>query len=234
MKKLSKVMEMLEDKITLCLTIGRRPDLLRLTLESLAELPNIPIIAINDFGDEETNAVFREICPQGRLIEPGCHLGHHRAVDLMYSSVDTPYIFHCEDDWSFSRTNFLEDALKILQSDPQISTVNFRATDDIPLQDKARARISVEARDGISIEVLSQVHDQWYGFSFNPHLSTKTLWQEIGEFSKFKKERHISRFLRNQGRYMAFLVPESCRHIGSGRSTTEPKENLLKRIMRWF
>jgi len=81
----------LEDKITLCLTIGRRPDLLRQTLETLVGLPPLPVLAINDFGDAETNAVFREMCQQGRLIEPGRHLGHHGAVDLMYAEVKTPY-----------------------------------------------------------------------------------------------------------------------------------------------
>lgn len=225
---------MLADKITLCLTIGRRPDLLRLTLESLKELPEIPILAINDFGDEETNDVFREECPQGRLIETGHHLGHHRAVDLMYSHVNTPYIFHCEDDWRFSRTDFLQDALKILESDSKVSSVHFRATDDIPLEDSARARICTEIINGISIENLSAVHAEWYGFSFNPHVAKKLLWRELGEFSKFKKERHVSRFLKKQERYMAFLVPEACRHIGDGRSTVEQTNKLIKRLKNWI
>ena len=224
---------MLEEKITLCLTIGRRPDLLRLTLESLKGLPQTPILAINDFGDEETNAVFREKCPNGRLIEPGHHLGHHRAVDLMYSHVDTPYIFHCEDDWRFSRTDFLQDALKILEADTKVSSVHFRATDDIPLEDTARARISTETINGISIENLSAAHNEWYGFSFNPHVAKKLLWHELGEFSKFKKERHVSRLLKSQKRYMAFLMPEACRHIGDGRSTVEQNNKLVKRFKNW-
>lgn len=225
---------MLEDKVTLCLTIGRRPDLLQLTLESLKDLPNIPILAINDFRDDETNAVFREACPQGQLIEPGRHLGHHGAVDLMYSYANTPHVFHCEDDWLFSRTDFLQDALRVLDSDPQVSSVHFRATDDIPLRDTDRTRISVDNRDGVSIEILTAVHDQWYGYSFNPHLARKSLWQEIGKFSQFKKERHISRFLRKKGLYMAFLAPESCRHIGIGRSSAEPNAQLSKRIKNWI
>lgn len=229
-----KAIAMLEDKVTLCLTIGRRPDLLRLTLESLNSLPSIPILAINDFGDEETNVVFREKCPQGLLIEPGRHLGHHSAVDLMYSYVITPYIFHCEDDWLFSRTDFLSSAMRVLDSDPQVSSVHFRATDDIPLQDTERKRIFVDARDGVSIEILTEVHAQWYGYSFNPHLARKLLWQEVGKFSKFKKERHISRFLRKQERYMAFLAPEACRHIGNDHSTNKHKIRLTKRFKRWL
>src|SRR5690606_30234712 len=75
---------MYQDKITMCLTIGRRPDLLRQTLETLRGLPPLPVIAINDFRDEETNAVFREFYPEGLLLDPGRHLGHHGAVDAMY------------------------------------------------------------------------------------------------------------------------------------------------------
>ncbi|MBL4915626.1 hypothetical protein [Szabonella alba] len=226
---------MLEDKITLCLTIGRRPDLLRRTFESLQGLPQIPVLAINDFGDEETNAVFREMCPHGRLIEPGRHLGHHAAVDLMYAEVKTPYIFHGEDDWGFTRTDFLEDALTLLQSDPFISLVCFRATKDIPLSDVDRKLVVTETRGNIVIERMEAVHEQWHGFSFNPHLSEKRLWEELGGFSQFRKERHVSRFLRAKGRYVVFLIPEACRHIGDdGRSTTPGRNSLFRRFKKWM
>jgi len=225
---------MQEEKITLCLTIGRRPDLLQRSLESMARLPQIPVLAINDFGDEETNTVFREMCPHGRLIEPGRHLGHHGAVDLMYSEVKTPYIFHGEDDWLFSRTDFLQDALSLLRVDPLISSVCFRATKDIPLSDADRALVTTEMRGDISIERMEAVHEQWYGFSFNPHLAKKRLWEELGGFSQFKKERHISRFLRAEGHYVAFLVPEACRHIGDGRSNTSGQDSLFRRCKNWM
>lgn len=42
----------MNDAITVCMTMGRRPDLLRQTFESLgAELDGLPVLAINDFGD---------------------------------------------------------------------------------------------------------------------------------------------------------------------------------------
>jgi len=225
---------MLEDKITLCLTIGRRPDLLRRTLETLNGLPALPVLAINDFGDAETNAVFLEMCPQGRLIEPGRHLGHHGAVDVMYAEVKTPYIFHCEDDWGFSRTDFLNDALRLLQTDPMISVVCFRATKDIPLSDEDRALVATETRGDLLLQRMEAVHQQWHGFSFNPHLAEKRLWEELGGFSQFEKERHVSRFLRAQGHYVAFLLPEACRHIGDGRSSTPGRDSLFQRFKKWM
>ena len=56
--------------ITLCITIGLRPTELRRTLISLsALLDKMPVIAINDFGDEETNEVFQEMVPLGLIIK---------------------------------------------------------------------------------------------------------------------------------------------------------------------
>ena len=224
---------MLEEQITLCLTIGRRPDLLRQTLKSLASLPQIPIIAVNDFGDQETNSIFQEMCPHGKLISLEQHLGHHEAVDLMYAEVNTPYIFHCEDDWHFTRTDFLEDALALLQSDSPITCVCFRATQDIPLSTTDRALVATEMRGGIMTQRMDAVHDQWHGFSFNPHLAKKHLWEALGGFSQFKKERHISRFLRSKGRYVVFLEPEACRHIGENRSNTVRRNTPLRRFKKW-
>ena len=95
---------MIDKVTTLCLTIGRRPELLRQTLESLFDQsPSFAhVIAINDFGDAPTNAVFKAMCPMGELVDLGRQVGHHAAVDAMYQRIQTPYVFHCEDDWLFT------------------------------------------------------------------------------------------------------------------------------------
>lgn len=226
-----------QDRITHCLTIGRRPDLLRQTLASLGPLRDLPTLAINDFGDEASTAVLRECCPQGRMTGPGHHLGHHPAVDAMYAEVRTPYIFHDEDDWHFSRTDFLGAALRLLEAEPAISVVCLRATLDMPLDPADRAKIVTEARAGIRYERLDALHPQWHGFTFNPHLVRRTMWEELGGYARFAKERHLSRHLRAQGRHVAFLLPEACRHIGEGRSTVWQKPDgsgTLARIRTWL
>lgn len=222
------------DGITHCLTIGGRPDLLRRTLVSLAGLPALPTLAINDFGDAETSAVLHELCPEARLVGPGHHLGHHPAVDAMYAEVETPYVFHNEDDWQFSRTDFLSSALRLLEAEPAISAVCFRATADMPLSDADRAKIVTESIGGIRYERLDALHNQWHGYSFNPHLARKSLWEKVGGFSQFEKERHLSRVLRRDGYHVAFLLPEACRHIGDGRSTTPENKSLFKRLKTWL
>lgn len=222
------------DLITHCLTIGRRPDLLRQTLDSMGPLRALPALAINDFGDAETSAVFTELCPNGRIVGPGHHLGHHPAIDAMYGHVTTPFIFHNEDDWQFNRLDFLADALTLLQADPAISMVCVRNSGDIPMPDKDRKKITVETAAGIRFERLDHTHDQWYGFSFNPHLVAKSLWQGLGGYSGFERERHISRHLKRQGRYVAYLLPPACHHIGEGRSAFSGKISRFKAFKNWL
>ena len=40
-----------------------------------------------------------------------------------YKKVKTPYIFHCEDDWVYTRNKFIEDSFKIMSTDEKIIQV---------------------------------------------------------------------------------------------------------------
>lgn len=221
------------DDITHCLTIGRRPDLLRRTLESMGELRQLKTLAINDFGDEETSRVMLEMVPHARIVGPGHHLGHHPAIDVMYREVTTPYIFHNEDDWGFTRTDFLDDARRLLDAEPLITVVCVRATDDMPLTDSDRAKIVTEERAGIRYQRLDALHDQWHGYTFNPHLVRRSMWEGLGGYSNWEKERHLSRHLRKSGHFAAFLLPPACSHIGDGRSTIVRKVTRWKKFKNW-
>ena len=225
---------MFRDQITHCMTIGRRPDLLKQTLQSLRGLPDLPTLAINDFGDAETNAVFATLVSSGQLVGPQDRLGHHRAIDALYRHVQTPFILHGEDDWQFMRTDFLDAALRLLTADPAISCVCLRDTADMPMSDEARGKIRTCETQDIRYQRMDGLHDQWHGYTFNPHLARKALWEELGGFSHFEKERHISRHLRAQGYHVAFLLPPACAHIGDGRSAFSKPAGPLKRFKTWL
>ena len=225
---------MLDNQITHCMTVGRRPDLLQQTLLSLRDLPPLPTIAINDFGDAETNAVFTTLCPEGQLITPEQRLGHHRAVDRLYQNVQTPFIFHNEDDWLFSRLDFLEPAIRLLEADPLITCVCLRDTNDMPMTDAERAGVQSCEIQGIRYQRLDPIHDQWYGYSFNPHLARKQLWQDLGGFAGYERERHISRKLRATGGFVAYMLPPACAHIGEGRSAFNKPAGPFKRFKNWL
>lgn len=222
--------------ITLCITIGLRPTELRRTLISLsALLDKMPVIAINDFGDEETNEVFQEMVPLGLIIKHNTKNNHHKALDALYSSVTTKYIFHCEDDWIFNRLDFVDKSIYILQKFPNVSSVSFRDINNFSFtSDQLNERLIIE-KNNIRYTRLDPLHDQWYGYSLNPNIFEKKLWETIGGFSQFKKERHISRFLRAKGKHVAFLEPGPCVHGGDDVSIANPKKfNLVKYIKNYL
>ncbi|WP_127109034.1 glycosyltransferase [Pararhodobacter zhoushanensis] len=225
----------MRDDITVCMTMGRRPDLLRRTLDSLRpDIDGLAVLAINDFGDEATNEVFAEICPQGRRLDLGGRVGHHRAVDALYSAVTTPYIFHLEDDWLFTRHGFLPEARRLLDSDPSLSAVCFRGMTEFAehaARDESRRRVVSDAGAYVRLDDL---HREWHGFTFNPHLARKALWQSLGGFSGFKKERHVSRHVRSLGQVIAYASPGACAHIGEDDSVSVAKVPIEKRLKNWF
>ncbi|TXI01207.1 MAG: glycosyltransferase family 2 protein [Pseudorhodobacter sp.] len=224
---------MLDLPITHCMTIGNRPDLLRQTLGSLQTLRNLPTIAINDFNDTATNDVLQEMCPNAVIVGPRHHLGHHPAVDQMYSHVKTPYIFHNEDDWEFFRTDFLRDAIALLEAVPLITSVCLRDTDDLVHSYDQCSKIVTDELNGIRFQRLDNLHDQWHGFTFNPHVTKLSTWKGLGGYSQFAKERHVSRHLRSKGQFVAFLRPGACRHSGEGRSSTW-KPSQFRRFKAWL
>ncbi|WP_092746307.1 glycosyltransferase [Acinetobacter boissieri] len=229
--------------ITLCLTIGQRPQLLRQTLESLFKQAQFEhIIAINDFGDEETNAVFKALCPHGQLICLEQRLGHHAAVDYMYSHVKTEYIFHCEDDWHFNSLPNFENTFELLSKQPQASCVSLRHCNDFYFKEEEKQYIQYETILGTHVVRLDVLHKQWHGYTFNPHIANIQLWQSFNKnFAQFKKERHISRKLRAKNKYMLYLADGNCHHIGATQSVSNPpkerffsKENLNTMLRQVF
>ena len=205
--------------ITLCLTIGGRPDHLQRTLASLPDSGRFAaVIAINDFGDEASNTVFRAAFPSGQLIVPACHLGHHRAVDQLYRYVQTPYVFHCEDDWLFVRSLDWWQVIMLLERNAEMSQVCFRDVQDFDMPDEEREQIRTIEDGEISYIRLDHAEPQWHGFTFNPHLAPLKLWLELGGFSRFRGEWKLSHALRRRGRFVAYLQSGLCYHIGADLS----------------
>ncbi|MEJ7137354.1 glycosyltransferase family 2 protein [Amphibiibacter pelophylacis] len=228
-EKTSGKIRAMTDDITLCLTIGRRPDLLRQTLDSLfAHMEFRHVLAVNDFCDEATSAQFRASCPQGRLVALDHHVGHHPAVDRMYRQVQTPYIFHCEDDWLFARAPDIERA-RILLGSPHVSSVCWRSLSDYSPHQEIPQRISKNSFQGVAYTHLDSRSDEWHHYTFNPHLMKTELWRACGGFSAYQKERHVSRWMRQQGRHVAYLQDGAgvCTHLGEDVSVANPGLNKI-------
>jgi len=221
--------------VTLCLTIGNRPAQLRETLTSLlGQVAFDEVIAVNDFGDEPTNSVFRELCPSGTLIVQGRQMGHHIAADAMYQRIKMSFVFHCEDDWVFETALDLPGAQALLE-DNSASIVRFRDIEDV-LHDKPRhfkpAEHEFKGQKGWRLDHL---HKQWHGFTFNPHFSALSLWKDLGGFSRYAAEKDFSAAIRVQVRFDVYADPGAFRHVGDGLSVSGTNRKYpCKHVKAWI
>lgn len=205
--------------VTLCITAGGRPDLLRETLTSL--LPyNSPYFAdmlfTNDRNDVETNEVIRELAPNATLFSHETPLGQHRSIDEMYEHVQTEFIFHCEDDWFFDPVPFIPTMLSALTELPNVSSVSARQSGSLRSHDGRSRKFgpTIPISGGFARRLEEQT---WYGHSFNPAMLRTSLWRNVGPFSRYVNESQVNEAIQETGLSRAFLVPGLYYHTGDGR-----------------
>ncbi len=157
-------------RYTLAITSCNRFGLLQRTLDSFIEhadvLPEATVIVEDSaalkpewLANPRYNALGR-----GKWISNGTRRGQIFSLDELYAEVETPYVFHLEDDWLFTRgEGFLRRSWNLLADFPQISTVSLRGNDcnGHPL-----------AVDKMFHFPIQQPGWQggWGGYSFNPGL----------------------------------------------------------------
>jgi hypothetical protein len=223
--------------VTLCMTMGLRPDHLRQTLESLFSYNSFAaVIGVNDFRDRATSRVFKSLCPNATLLVPERQVGHHRAVDWMYEHVRTPYVMHCEDDWLFDPDIRLGEAHSILDGVPDVSVVSLRKREDLVGRDCQIGIQNIRAGQlSYWIQPVSMDPD-WGSFTFNPSLLKKELWQQHGPYVRFALEVDISQYFKSRNMAVALLSSGVCVTTGAKRRTWDIVRNhplnKLKRSLR--
>jgi hypothetical protein len=197
-----------ENDITLVVTSCGRYDLLARTLESLYLCNDYPFAGVLIAEDWE-------------------RIGLVKSVDRAYSRVETPLVFHCEDDWLFYSGGFMEQSLEILEHNPTAIQVWLRAHNDTnhhPVIYPAAYPFPI--LDPNYNRGGEPIHE-WGGFSWNPGLRRLDDWKKIGGYAKYQwpgensadAERRISQLYRDLG-YVAAILPDEAgyvKHIGAGR-----------------
>ena len=115
-------------KITFVLTSCGRLDLLERTLDSFFKYNTHPIeryVITEDSADQEIFNKCERLNKdkyESRLEFIFNHekLGQSKSIDKAYSTIDTEYIFHLEDDYEFYRSGFIEVSKDLLESRPEI------------------------------------------------------------------------------------------------------------------
>ena len=220
--------------VTVVLTSCGRFDLLRRTIESFLLFNTYPIkgfIITEDSGDERV----RECVPESLVdkftfVVNSPKLGQMKSIDTGYALVDTDYIFHCEDDWEFYRTSFIEDSKKILEADHNILQVWLRSYyHDIRIHsgyhfwgDKKNIG------DVVFYRVMSSKPD-WQGFSFNPGLRRLEDYKRVGPYSGYESEKSLSKLYHDEERWAVALEADAVAHLGFGEHVADIREVRKKR-----
>lgn len=153
--------------VSVVLTSCGRPDLLKRTIDSFNKYNTFPVnqfIIVEDSGNKAICNELRLKYPEYTLILNERNIGLIASIDKGYSFVNSPFIFHCEDDWEFYRSGFIEKSLKILLTHLEIMLVWIRALNDTnghPVEEKL---FNIE---DTSFRIMgTHVQGIWHGFGF--------------------------------------------------------------------
>ncbi len=211
-------------KITFVLTSCERFDLLEKTLASFFQHEDAKLIEhfiiTEDSGKKQIYDVLEKF-PQVKfeVIFNSLPKGQFTCIDEAYARVKTPYIFHCEDDWEFTKPNFIQPSLALLEDFPELVQVLIRD----PAEEKhGGAAAPLIEHKGIKHRRLdTKGHYFWHGYSFNPGLRRTADQKKIGPFRFLLEENKISLRSKQLGFCQAMLENGGVKHIGKHRHVLE-------------
>lgn len=223
------------DDITVVITSCDRPDLLKITLDSFMKYNTYPIkkfIVIDDSGKKNVNDFCLNDYPNEnfQLIYNDKNIGQIESIDKAYHFVDTKWIFHCEEDWIFTKKGFIEESLRIFRLEgDKLFTVWLRPYNHT----SGHPVIIVKDKDYNYMDrnfsyFYKGIKHTWCGFTFNPglrkskdallmhpyidNISCDPLSNRVGEYV-------INKSYHNLGYYAAITNEPLgyCRHNGENR-----------------
>lgn len=222
------------NEVTVVITSCNRTKLLKHTFDSFIKNNTYPIekyIIIEDSGYNFINDFLIDSYPNLNIVTlynlP--KKGQHASIDKAYSFVETEYIFHCEEDWEFYRSGFIEYSLKVLQSNDKIFQCWLREDNDTnhhPIEEK------IYHFDDISYRLMSNKYSKdWFGFTFNPTLIRLKDYKILQPYAKYQRESNISIKCNNLGYRSAKSMIGYLKHIGWSQSTyKKTKQKQIKYI----
>ena len=206
-------------QITLIATSSNRFDLLCRTFDSFARLNKYPIARYIVSEDSTSEKCYNNIKARyGHkmevILQPE-RLGYSAHLDLLFSMVETEYVFNEECDWLYEKNKkFMEQSLTILENNPDIHQVWIRGKDHHHPLGESYLLNGIKVRD-----VLKGYQGRWHGFSLNPGLRRMS---DIKKFfpnglKEFGDEIICNEHVEKMG-YKAVALVDSCiKHIGWNR-----------------
>ena len=235
-----------DSEVTVVLTSCGRFDLLNKTLISFLKYNTYPInkiIITEDSGNTDIyGAIPEPLREQCEIIVNKSKLGQIRSIDKAYSLVKTKYIFHCEDDWEFYRSGFIEDSKDILEKNSNVFQVWLRSFyHDINIDYPFHSLGEKYIENSVVYYRLLSSDKKWQGFSFNPGLRrlsdykvNKGGYSQLLDKIKYASavESALSDNMVSSGMYAVILENDAVAHIGYDAHIKDKREIKKKRKKR--
>lgn len=215
--------------VTMVVTSCGRLDLLERTIGSFdrfSDVKGLPRIIIDDSGDEDIyHQLEIRFGGSATLLFNRPKLGQLASIDAAYAFVQTPYIFHCEDDWEFHRGGFIAESKEVLEAEPRCLMVHLRDLWDnnayVPERQIKRTAGATQYRllEKVCVGGNGQ---KWYGFSFNPGLRRMRDYKLLAPFAKWGNEHRVNEVYGDLGLRAAILEESAVEHIGDDRHVHDP------------
>lgn len=201
-------------EVTLFITSCNRPNLLKVTLDSFLKYNTYPIkeaIILEDSGLKRINDFAIELLPfPCKIIYNEKRLGQMKSIENGTKFIKTDYIFHCEEDWEFYDSGFIEKSLEILESNHKISVVKLRSYNEYI----KRYKMTIENSNNPLYNIIHQNNISMY--TFNPSLRRKEISLFGIPYDNKEDEGTIQKKLNEYG-YISVVTKNSkgyVRHIG--------------------
>jgi len=218
--------------VSVVITSFNRFDLLQRTIDSFNQYNTYPIdkfIIIEDSGDLEMKRKIEHYLngkeENYKLIFNETNQGLVESIDIAYSQVETPYVFHSEDDYEYFREGFVERSLEVLEHDPLVMQVWLRSLDDtvdMPVEPE------ILKSGDVPYHLIGHcINNWWHGFCFQCGLRKMSAYSRIKPFTQWspptdflsQHECKIGQAYYALG-YRAAILPEGyAKHTGQFRST---------------
>lgn len=228
---------------TLVVTSSNRFNFLQQTLASFqatADIQPRKIIVVEDSNVTERPSFL----PSHRVtwLHNGSSKGQIYSVDRAYEHVTTPYVFHCEDDWLFMATGYMQESLDLLEKYPDVLQVWLLG---IPTwQQRRDTRVIYQVQSdprGFSTakwDWPGYVLPDGLGFSFNPGLRRMSDYHRIGSYGRKVGydpqgcgEQAIAKLYSDMGYRAAILPTTYISHAGDSVHVPRGQNNPAPKIL---
>lgn len=220
--------------VTIVITSCGRFDLLERTLKSLDEFNTYPVRKVIITEDSGSDKVF-DVIPAAwaqhvQVFVNNPKLGQLKSIDLAYTSVETEWVFHCEDDWQFYRPGFIEDSMLLLKEDKQALQVWLRSfAHDLQIHSPYVYLGERKQLEGVVYYELMSRKEEWQGFSFNPGLRRLVDYKLHAPYQQFAGEKALSKLYAEENRYALILENDAVLHTGFGEHVVSSEEKEKKK-----